>query len=128
MNTTNPVNLNDPACQAQMRIIKRIKPLLYLDFHNWMHRWDDGFLYFNEEVSAYIKTQIPDGTFQEYKWYPDRTVEKIKGEESKFMIYLRSEHNVKAGLVISFSWYRRSEQQIRRIGPRFMKVVLGAFE
>ena len=127
-NTTNPVNSDDLASQTQMRILDRIKPELYLDFHSWMYEMIDGFLFFNEKVSNSIKQQLPDGTFQGYKWYPDRTVEKIRGEESKFMIYMRSKYNVKAGLCISIAWFRRSEQDVREIGPRFLEAALKAME
>lgn len=127
-NTTNPVNSNDLACQAQMRILDRVKPELFLDFHSWMYEMIDGFLFFNREVSDHIKKLLPDGTFQGYKWYPDRTVEKIGGEESKYYIFMRSKYNVRAALGISIAWFRRTEQDVREIGPRFLKATLEAIE
>lgn len=107
-----------PEVKALLGMVERIRPALWADIHSWPHQGDDGMWCTHQWVADGLLARLPERSFQDYVWKVSFVDDRETPDNHLWKWLL---HNTDSGGVsLSFSWYRRTETEVRAIGPRLI--------
>jgi hypothetical protein len=112
---------DDPAAVTLRNLVRRINPGLWADIHSWPHQGDDGMWSTQRWVADSILARLPDSTFQNYVWNVSFVTEKNTPDNHLWRWLNRNFSS--GGVSLSFSWYRRTEQDMKVIARSLVKAL-----
>ena len=112
---------DDPSVKALLGMVARIQPALWADIHSWPHEGDDGMWCTDHWVADRLLEDMPDSTFDGYVWKVSFVEEGTTAENHLWRWLMRTQRS--GGVSLSFSWYRRNEEHLRRIARRLIVVL-----
>ncbi|OGF98616.1 MAG: hypothetical protein A2Z86_01115 [Candidatus Glassbacteria bacterium GWA2_58_10] len=114
---------DDPAALTLLALVNRIRPALWVDVHSWPHKGDDGMWCTHRWVAEGLLARMPERTFQDYVWNVSFVGEGNTAANHLWQWLIRTHDS--GGVSLSFSWYRRTEEDLRLIGRRLLPAVCG---
>lgn len=114
INISYGANSDAPEAKALLGLVEQCKPDLWVDIHSWPHQGDDGMWCTHQWVADGLLEEIPDGTWQDYVWNVSFLKDRNTPENHLWQWLVRTLDS--GGVSLSFSWYRRTEQNMREIG------------
>lgn len=124
-------NVPDKAYQTIQKTINRIKPHIFINIHNWMHKFEDGLLCLNGTFARKITFYMPDQIEFGKKWYIKDWDEWIKKQQSPYVPQswkeYCNEHFETKGLVFEFPWWGRNTKIMRETGIKALRATLFAW-
>ena len=103
-----------PEANALLKLVARCQPDLWVDIHSWPHQGDDGMWCTHQWIADGLLKEIPDNTWQNYVWNVSFLRDRNTPESHLWKWLVRTLDS--GGVSLSFSWYRRTEQNMREIG------------
>ena len=113
VNISYSVGTDDPSSRTLINFVDKIIPELWIDIHSWMYYNEDGLWATHQWVADGITSKLPDKTFQGMDWKVSLLSERK--QKNHLWQYLKSKYD-SGGASLSFTWYRRSEKDMRKIG------------
>jgi hypothetical protein len=113
---------DDPAAAALRGLVQKIHPWLWADIHSWPHKADDGMWCTHRWVADGLLAGLPDGTFSGFVWKVSFVDEKTSPDHLWSWL-IRTQGS--GGVSLSFSWYRRTEADLRAMGRSLVRAVAG---
>lgn len=110
-----------PEAKALRGLVEKCKPDLWIDIHSWPHQGDDGMWCTHQWVADGLLGEIPDRTWQDYVWNVSFLKDRNTPENHLWQWLVRTQGS--GGVSLSFSWYRRTEEDVRAIGPDLIRAV-----
>lgn len=107
-----------PEVIALLETVQRVQPALWADVHSWPHQGDDGMWCTHQWVADGLLDAIPEGSLNDYVWNVSFVKERNTDDNHLWKWLLRTLDS--GGVSLSFSWYRRTEADVRAIGPRLI--------
>ncbi len=111
-----------PEILTLQNLVRKVRPDIWVDVHSWPHEGDDGMWCTHKWVADGLLAELPDSSFQDYIWKVSFVRESGTADNHLWQWLIRSFDS--GGVSLSFSWHRRTEQDIRTIGRRLI-VALG---
>ncbi len=121
INISFGVETDDPALTTLLNMVNKTHPTIWADIHSWPHQGDDGMFCTHKWVADGLFSQIPNKTFNDYVWNVSFVRERNLSENHLWQWLIRT-HN-SGGVSLSMSWYRRSEEDIRKIGVKLVEAL-----
>ena len=112
-----------PEIKALENLVEEMRPDIWVDIHSWPHEGDDGMWCTHQWVADGLLAELPDSSFQDYVWKVSFVQERNTAENHLWKWLIRTYDS--GGVSLSFSWFRRTEEDVRMIGRRLI-VALGA--
>ena len=112
---------DDPAVLALLGVVNRVKPGLWVDVHSWPHKGDDGMWCTHRWVADAMLAHMPEGTFNGYVWNLSFVDERGTAENHLWRWLMRTHGS--GGVSLSFSWYRRNEEDLQAIGRKLIEAL-----
>lgn len=107
---------------AEVRVLKElvgaVRPGIWVDVHSWPHEGDDGMWCTHRWVADGLLAELPDSSLQDYVWDVSFVRERGTAENHLWQWLIRTYDS--GGVSLSFSWFRRSEEDIRETGRRLI--------
>lgn len=107
-----------PEVSVLLNLVEKTRPELWMDIHSWPHEGDDGMWCTHPWVADGLLAQMPERSFQDYVWKVSFVQERDTAENHLWQWLIRTFDS--GGVSLSFSWYNRSEADIRLIGRRLI--------
>jgi len=104
---------DDPAAAALRNWLDTVRPAVLLDFHGWMYRYQDGFLFTDSSLGLQLKDQLAPSRQIDRAW--KGADEARRPDPDSLWAYARERYGTRS-LIFSFGWYGRNVQQVRGIG------------
>ena len=120
-NISYGVGSDDPAVTALLNTVNKIRPVIWADIHSWPHQGDDGMWCTHKWVADGLLAEIPHKTFNDYVWNVSFVRERGTRSNHLWQWLIRT-HN-SGGVSLSMSWYRRNEEDIRKIGVALIQAL-----
>lgn len=111
-----------PEIVVLQNLVRKVRPDIWVDVHSWPHKGDDGMWCTHQWVADGLLAELPDSSFQDYIWDVSYVRDRTTADNHLWQWLIRSFDS--GGVSLSFSWFRRSEEDIRMIGRRLI-VALG---
>jgi hypothetical protein len=121
VNISYGVGTDDPAVTTLLNIVDKIRPGIWADIHGWPQEGVDGMWSTHKWVTDGLLSELPDGTFNDYQWRPSFVKERNVSENHLWQWLLRQYDS--GGVSLSISWYRRSEEDMRKIAVRLIQAI-----
>ena len=121
VNISYGVDTGSPEVDALLGLVETIRPDLWVDIHSWPHKGDDGMWCTHKWVADGLLEQMPDRTFQDYVWNVSFVKDRKTPDNHLWQWLLRTFDS--GGVSLSISWHRRTEQDVRAIGPRLISAL-----
>jgi hypothetical protein len=121
VNMSYGVGSDDPAVLTLQNTVKKVRPALWADVHGWPHEGDDGMWCTHKWVAEGLLAEIPDKTFNDYVW--DVSFVRERGTRDNHLWQWLIREFDSGGVSLSISWYRRSEEDMRKIGVELIKAI-----
>ena len=118
VNMSYAADTDAPEINALLGLVKKVRPELWVDVHSWPHKGDDGMWCTHQWVADGLVAELPDSSFQDYIWDVSMVQDRKMADTHLWQWLLRSYDS--GGVSLSFSWFRRSESEIRLIGRRLI--------
>jgi hypothetical protein len=118
VNMSYAADSDAPEVKTLQGLVRRIRPALWVDVHSWPHQGDDGMWCTHRWVADGLLAQMPDRTFQDYVWNVTFVRDRDTPENHLWQWLIRTFDS--GGVSLSFSWFRRTEGEIRCIGLRLI--------
>jgi len=118
VNMSYAADTDAPEISTLLGLVQKIRPELWVDVHSWPHEGDDGMWCTHQWVADGLLAQLPDGSFQNYVWNVSFVQERGTADNHLWQWLIRTFDS--GGASLSFSWFRRSEWDIRLIGRRLI--------
>jgi Zinc carboxypeptidase len=122
VNMSYAADTDVPEIVALQSLVGKVRPDIWVDVHSWPHEGDDGMWCTHQWVADGLLAELPDSSFQDYVWNVSFVRERGTADNHLWQWLIRSFDS--GGVSLSFSWFRRTEEDIRMIGPRLI-VALG---
>lgn len=109
------IDPGDSSSMAIMTVIDRIKPHIYFEFHNWMHKGIDGIYYFNYWQCRKFMRLMPSRPHHRKKWQPMLRRHLFAEAPMGFKKYCRERYG---SLVACFEypWFGRTTCDMKKLG------------
>ena len=111
-------NTDIPEVKTLLGLVEKTQPELWVDVHSWPHEGDDGMWCTHQWVADGLLAQMPERSFQDYVWKVSFVQERVTAKNHLWQWLIRTFDS--GGVSLSFSWYRRTESDIRQIGRRLI--------
>jgi hypothetical protein len=102
----------DSTAAILRRWLDSVRPSVLLDLHGWMHRYQDGFTYTHEDLTAQIKERLLGNADIDRGWRGRIVGDRAPGS---LWTWCMKRHGTRS-LVMSFGWYGRTVPHVRRMG------------
>jgi hypothetical protein len=122
----NRVNTKpDPAHDAIRAALDRARPDVYLNIHNWTHRFEDGLYANDREMADQIVEFLPADSLHFKRWRIQSTADFLAAIGAKetppanrsWKNYCKERFG-SIGLVMEFPWFARTVADMRALGAR----------
>lgn len=121
VNISYGVGTDDPAVTTLLNAVNKFRPVIWADIHSWPHKGDDGMYCTHEWIADGLLSEMPNKTFNDYVWnvsfVKDRNV-----PENHLWQWLIKQYD-SGGVSLSVSWYRRNQEDMRKIGIGLIKAI-----
>jgi murein tripeptide amidase MpaA len=114
---------DDPAAAALRRWVEAFRPEVLIDFHGWMHGYEDGFSYTDAPLAAHVKQCLRACADANRAWR-GRLMPREPAPDTLWEHALA--HAGTPSLVISIGWNGRTTAQMRRLGAAFAAACVSA--
>ncbi|HUU29725.1 MAG TPA: M14 family zinc carboxypeptidase [archaeon] len=121
VNMSFGADTDDPAVLTLLSLVKKVRPVLWADIHSWPHQGDDGMWCTHQWVADGLLARLPDKWYDEYVWDVSFVRDRGTAENHLWQWLIRTFDS--GGVSLSISWYRRSEEDIRKIGRELLKAI-----
>ena len=112
---------DDPAILTLLKLVEKVRPVIWADVHSWPHKGDDGMWCTHKWVADGLLARMPHKTFQDYVWDVTFVRERNTPENHLWQWLIRTFDS--GGVSLSFSWYRRNEQDLKMIGRSLINIL-----
>ena len=112
---------DDPSVLTLLALVNRVKPDVWVDVHSWPHKGDDGMWCTHRWVADGLLARMPDHTFNDYVWNLSFVDERGTADNHLWRWLVRT-HGT-GGVSLSFSWYRRNEEDLRAIARKLIEAL-----
>ena len=121
VNISFGVGEDDPAVTTLLKLVDKVRPDFWADVHSWPHKGDDGMWSTHKWVADGLLSQLPHKTFNDYIWNVSFVRERNTPENHLWQWLIRTYNS--GGVSLSFSWYQRNEEDIRKIGAHLINAI-----
>jgi len=121
VNMSYGADTDDPSVATLLELVERLRPAVWVDIHSWPHKGDDGMWCTHQWVADGLLCRLPDKTFNDYVWNVSFVRERGTAENHLWQWLIRTLDS--GGVSLSFSWWRRNEEDMRVIGRRLINVL-----
>jgi len=121
INISYGADANVPEANALLGLVERCQPTLWIDIHSWPHQGDDGMWCTHQWIADGLLKEIPDGTWQSYVWNVSFLRDRNTPENHLWQWLVRTLNS--GGVSLSFSWYQRTEHNMREIGEGLIQAL-----
>lgn len=120
----------DPAHDAIRSTLDRIRPGVYLNIHNWTHRFTDGLLANDREMLDFLLEFLPADHARFKHWKLQTTADFLKSggvkqtppESLSWKNYCKQNFDA-IGLVLEFPWFARNVPDMLQLGAGGVEAV-----
>ncbi len=119
VNMSYGADSDDPAVTVLLALVDSIEPQLWADVHSWPHKGDDGMWSTHQWLAKGLLEQMPEGSFNDYTWNVSFVQERKTARNHLWQWLIRT-HDGSGGVSFSFSWFRRTEQDLNHIGRKLV--------
>ena len=123
VNISYAANTDAPEVETLLGLVRKTRPALWADVHSWPHQGDDGMWCTHQWIADGLLAQMPEGSFQDYVWNVSFVGERDTADNHLWQWLIRTYDS--GGVSLSFSWFRRTEHDIRLIGRRLIAALDG---
>ena len=109
----NARTTDDAGVAALLRWLDELRPAVMLDFHGWMHRYEDGLNWTDDALCDALKARLSRSADLDRAWR-GRGLTDPAGSDSLWAL-AKQRHGTDS-LIFSFGWYGRTVRHMRRIG------------
>jgi hypothetical protein len=119
----------DKAHSAVREVVDRIKPVIFVDLHNWQHKYRDGLLDMDARYREQFLLHMPDQRQFEKRWQV-RDPEPVPTSEPARETMGQYCHRVYGSVHVSFEfpWFRRTLDDVRWTGQQALWAFLRAID
>ena len=121
VNMSYGADTDDPSVVTLLELVEKLRPAVWVDIHSWPHKGDDGMWCTHQWVADGLLLRLPDKTFNDYVWNVSFVRERGTAENHLWQWLIRTLDS--GGVSLSFSWWRRNEEDMRVIGHRLINVL-----
>jgi len=121
VNMSYGVGTDDPSVATLLGLVEKLRPGIWVDIHSWPHKGDDGMWCTHQWVADGLLSRLPDKTFNDYVWNVSFVRERGTAENHLWQWLIRTLDS--GGVSLSFSWWRRTEQDMKVIGRSLIKAL-----
>ena len=121
VNMSYAADSDAPEVKALQGFVDAFRPELWVDVHSWPHEDDDGMWCTHQWVADGLLEQMPDRSFQDYVWDVTFVRDRDTADNHLWQWLIRTFDS--GGVSLSFTWYRRTERDIRLIGRRLISAL-----
>jgi len=114
VNMSYGADTDEPAVTTLLKLVGKVRPVLWVDIHSWPHKGDDGMWCTHKWVAEGLLARLPHKTFQDYVWNVTFVRERKTADNHLWQWLIRTWDS--GGVSLSFSWFRRSEEDLKSIG------------
>lgn len=121
VNMSYGVGTDDLSVATLLKLVEKLHPRLWVDIHSWPHKGDDGMWCTHQWVAEGLLSRLPDKTFNDYVWNVSFVRERSTADNHLWQWLIRTLDS--GGVSLSFSWWRRTEEDMRVIGRSLINVL-----